>query len=304
MKGATKMRKYLPTCLPTVAALLIFGLVAVPASAYQYKLQRVYISSYQVSGSAGGEFPAGHYDLSIAGEWPDRLTGTLTRGGRAVGDEFDLVAKDCRESRERPRARFEAPTRSRGGVVKLTMTAELDVPGARKRRVCDLQADLPLAGGRPPKHDRPDTGGPGQGTLPAPPTAPGGLTTTPKPPKHDRPDTGGPGQGSLVATALPNLRIRSAKAVAGLKPTDLAVVVVNTGAGAAGKTALKLIYIKDGVATTGSAKVPPLAAGQQTIVTVGAGEPLALADSLNLRVDDPNKISETDEGDNGFIYTN
>ncbi len=292
-------------CVITFAALLILGLAATPSSAYQYKLQRIYISSYQTSGGAVDAIPADHYDLAITGDWPDGLKGKLTRGGLVVADGFDLVAKDCRESRERPQGRFERPTRSGSGLVQLRLTAELDVPGVRKRRLCDLQADVPLTGVNPPQHDRPNPGGPGQGSLPAPPPpGPGAITTLPTPPKHDRPNPGGPGQGSFAAGALPNLRVRSAKAVGGRGATDLAVVIVNTGAGAAAKTALKFFYIKDGAALTASVQVPPLAAGQSIVVNIGAGKPLAAADKVTLRVDDPNKVSETDEGDNGYIYSN
>ena len=49
-------------------------------------------------------------------------------------------------------------------------------------------------------------------------------------------------------------------------------------------------------------EIPPLAAGQMVWVNVGSAKPLAEADKIYLRVDDPNKVSETSEGDNSFIF--
>jgi hypothetical protein len=115
-----------------------------------------------------------------------------------------------------------------------------------------------------------------------------------------RPDPGGPDQGFGVATVLPNLVIGAAKP----QPGSMAMVqaqVVNTGAGPSAATEVKLFYHRGGQVETAASPVPPLAAGQQAIVPLGVNLPLGAADSVTLRVDDPNVISETNELDNGFI---
>lgn len=117
-----------------------------------------------------------------------------------------------------------------------------------------------------------------------------------------RPDPGGPdGPKNLVAPpALPNLTIGAAKPLPG-GMAQLHAQVVNAGAGPSAATAVQLYYHRDGKVETASAPVPALASGQQTLVPVGINLPLAAADSVTLRVDDPNTVSETNELDNGYI---
>ena len=138
----------------------------------------------------------------------------------------------------------------------------------------------------------------------------GGLARQPKglaakpadPPAGGRPVPGGPIQGSQAVAALPDLQIGEAEAVP-TDPTKLKVVVRNAGPGPAAATALKLYYTTlSGKVITGEAPVPALAAGQQVGVEIGAGQPLAEAKAVKLRVDDPNKIGEIDELNNGSIF--
>lgn len=117
-----------------------------------------------------------------------------------------------------------------------------------------------------------------------------------------RPDSGGPDQGALAAQALPNLKIRTAEVAAG-DPTKLSTRVVNVGPGPSGATRLKLFFhTPQGQVLTAHEQVPALAAGQQTVVAVGVGQPLAAAKAVHLRVDDPNVVPETSELDNGFTF--
>lgn len=117
-----------------------------------------------------------------------------------------------------------------------------------------------------------------------------------------RPDPGGPdGPKNIVAPpALPNLTIRAAKPLPG-GMAKLHAQIVNAGAGPAAATAVQLYYHRGGTVETASAPVPALASGQQALVPVGVNLPLAAADSVTLRVDDPNTVAETNELDNGYI---
>lgn len=297
------MRKTNLILVPVLAICL--GLAAVPASAYQFELRRVYVTSYAGSGASQADAPRqGYYDLLIEGEWPRGLKGTLKQGRETVAAGFALAADNCREGRTRPRGRFERSRRAEG-FVRLAVTAHLDVPGERGGRVCDLLADVPFTPQNQPQQGRPNPGGPGQGGIEPAPEGPGSVTTPPKPPQHGRPNPGGPGQGGPFAPELlPNLRIRTAKAIGGRSATQLSVVVVNTGNGASAKTALLMGYSKDGVIAKASSLVPPLAAGKATTVQVGTGNLLSEADSVTLRVDDPDVVSESNEADNGYAYAN
>jgi hypothetical protein len=80
------------------------------------------------------------------------------------------------------------------------------------------------------------------------------------------------------------------------------VQIYNAGPGNAGATEVKLTYTKDGKVTLGKAVVPAVAAKASVWVTVGAGLPINVADSVTARVDDPNKVPESNELNNGYKF--
>lgn len=127
-------------------------------------------------------------------------------------------------------------------------------------------------------------------------TGPGGR------PHGPRPDPGGPDQGVYAARSLANLRIRAAHAAAG-DPEKLAASIVNLGPGSSGTTRVKIFFhTAAGQVLTAQEPVPALSAGQQTAVHIGVGHPLAAAETVTLRVDDPNVVAETSELDNGYTF--
>jgi hypothetical protein len=274
------------------------------AAAARYKLERCFIKSWSTSGDADAP-PAGYYDLVVDGTWPDGLRGALSRQGKVLARDLPIVVADCREGKVRPAGEFQRPAAG-AKTTTLRVTGNFMVPGERRAQVCDLSADVPLTAVVPQLPSRPNPGGPGQGGssggAPAPEPKPGALAQ-PSGAQHSRPNPGGPGQGNAGIAALPNLRIRDAEPLArGRDASQLKVKVVNTGAGPSAATLLKLTYVKDGATATASAHVPALAANQEVWVNVGTAKPLAAADKVYLRVDDPNKVAETSETDNSFIF--
>jgi hypothetical protein len=127
----------------------------------------------------------------------------------------------------------------------------------------------------------------------------GDITTTPGG-VPDRPDPGGPDQGAIALSPKPDLRIRLARQKAGA-PNTLEVEVYNHGPGPAGATAVKVFFHKKNAVQTASGPVPGLAPGQIVWVAVALPSPFAAADHLEARVDDPNKVPETNELNNGFV---
>ena len=97
--------------------------------------------------------------------------------------------------------------------------------------------------------------------------------------------------------ALPDLRIRTA-AVDPSKPQEVKVRVANTGQAPSAATRVRVWVIPQGKAWYGI--VPPLAAGQDVWATVPADMPVMVAQKVYARVDDPDKVKESDEGNNGY----
>lgn len=100
---------------------------------------------------------------------------------------------------------------------------------------------------------------------------------------------------------LPDLVIREVQAV----PSDdrkLRVNVVNVGRANAGACNLKLFYHRSGKIMVRGTTVPVIPAGGNQWVLVNIGSPIAHASKVTLRVDDPNRVAESDEGNNWNIY--
>lgn len=131
-----------------------------------------------------------------------------------------------------------------------------------------------------------------KGKAPAKPVVEGGQNEfVHKPPSRATPETR---LRSIVA--LPDLRIRTA-AVDPSNPKNVKVEVVNTGAAASTATGVRLWIIPQGKAWHGP--VPSLAAGKSAWTTIKTDVPIMVAQQVYARVDDPDKVKESDEGNNG-----
>lgn len=98
--------------------------------------------------------------------------------------------------------------------------------------------------------------------------------------------------------ALPDLRIKTAT-VDPSKPTEVQVEVVNIGPAASAATGVRLWVVPQGTAWYGP--VPALAAGQSAWTMVQADMPVMVAQRVYARVDDPDQVEESDEGNNGHV---
>ena len=78
------------------------------------------------------------------------------------------------------------------------------------------------------------------------------------------------------------------------------VKITNIGEGASTPTNLKAFRAAPGEATVRGTLVPAMAAGQSQLVQAELGGSLVTATSLQLRIDDPNRIAEIDEGNNAM----
>ena len=108
-----------------------------------------------------------------------------------------------------------------------------------------------------------------------------------------------PKAGALrAAVALPDLRIRTAT-VDPSDPKKVKVEVVNTGPAASAATGVRLWVVPQGKAWYGP--VPPLAAGQSAWTAVQTDLAVMTAQKVYARVDDPDKVKELDEGNNGHV---
>jgi len=107
-----------------------------------------------------------------------------------------------------------------------------------------------------------------------------------------------PANNALQAVVLlPDLRIRTAM-VDPSKPKEVKVRVANTGQAPSAATRVRVWVLPQGKAWYGI--VPPLAAGKDGWTTVQADMPVMAAQKVYARADDPDKVSESDEGNNGY----
>jgi hypothetical protein len=83
-------------------------------------------------------------------------------------------------------------------------------------------------------------------------------------------------------------------------PTKVFVKVTNKGNFASTPTNLKAIRWIGGQATAHGTLVPAIAPGQSEVVLAELGGTIAGASQLYVRVDDPNRIKEQDEGNNSY----
>jgi hypothetical protein len=99
----------------------------------------------------------------------------------------------------------------------------------------------------------------------------------------------------------PDLVIEGAR----VEPNDerkLGVLVANRGNVASKACNLKIFYHRSGSVMVRGAVVSALPPGETLWVLVNIGSPLSAASKVTMRVDDPNRVRESNEGNNAFIY--
>jgi len=225
---------------------------------------KIQLQDVQVESSAPALLPPGSYTLDLV-QTGGRWIGRLHRGS----DDFDAIpfsVSGCEGAKQ---------------------------PNFAKRATARA---LPAAGG-------PGAGGPGRVELKILSADTKGCAITgafkakDDPIPSGRPNPGGPDQ--LPSEGGADLSIRAARPGG---PEKLNVQVYNDGPAKSAPTQLKFFYHKDGKVTTAQAPIPMIAAKASVWITVGAGLPLAAADSVTVRADDPNVVHEKNELNNGFIY--
>jgi CARDB len=230
---------------------------------------KVSIGSLDVDSSAPGLLASGPYklDLEVSNQ---RVTGRLQRGSGVV-ENIPFSIEGC-ESVKTPNWARRATARGMPPAA-----------GQNDRRV-----ELKIA-------DTSTRGCAIAGVF----TPAAGFTSRTDPEPGGGPGTCCPDQGAARKPA--DLSIRAAKADPD-DPNMIRVEVHNAGPGHAAATEVKLFYTKNGHVTTGHAPVPALTANKSVWVAVGAGLPINAADGVSARVDDPNKVSETNELNNSYKF--
>lgn len=107
------------------------------------------------------------------------------------------------------------------------------------------------------------------------------------------------GGGFTAVILKPDLVIEEVQEIPAL-PNKLFVKVTNIGAGASSPTNMKALRAAPGTATVRGTLVPAMAAGQSQVVQAELGGALSSASSLQLRIDDPNRLKEMNEENNYF----
>jgi hypothetical protein len=100
---------------------------------------------------------------------------------------------------------------------------------------------------------------------------------------------------------LPDLVIRQVVAVAG-DDRKLRAHIINVGNADAGGCNLLLFYLRSGQTVKRGTYVTPLAKGKDLWVDVNNDNPLVAASSISLRVDDPNRVKESNELNNSYKF--
>jgi subtilase family serine protease len=99
----------------------------------------------------------------------------------------------------------------------------------------------------------------------------------------------------------PDLTIEDAQ-LAPANPSRLRVRVANRGLAPAVETQITLVYHRNGKATAMVAAVPLLQTGERQWLIVEIGAPLAEADQISLRIDEPPAVTESDETNNTYVW--
>ena len=100
---------------------------------------------------------------------------------------------------------------------------------------------------------------------------------------------------------LPDLVIRQVVAVEG-SDKKLRAHIVNVGTADAGYCNLELFYQRSGQTVKRGTYVAPIAKGKDLWVDVNNDNLLSAASSISLRVDDPNRVKESNELNNSYKF--
>jgi hypothetical protein len=103
------------------------------------------------------------------------------------------------------------------------------------------------------------------------------------------------------AAPLPDLVIRQVIAVAG-SDKKLRAHIVNVGNADAGACNLLLFFQQNGQTAKRGTYVTPIAKGKDLWVDVNNDNPIAAASSISLRIDDPNRVKESNELNNSYKF--
>jgi hypothetical protein len=113
------------------------------------------------------------------------------------------------------------------------------------------------------------------------------------------PDTVNPAVVGELTVGLPDLVIDSVQPSPAV-PTKLFVKITNQGKSASKPTNLKAIRWVGSEATGRGTLVPAIGPGQSQVVLAELGGTIDGATQLYVRVDDPNRIPESNDGNNSF----
>jgi hypothetical protein len=105
----------------------------------------------------------------------------------------------------------------------------------------------------------------------------------------------------LSPPALPDLVIRQVVAVAG-SDKKLRAHIVNVGSADAGACNLLLFAQHNGQTVKRGTYVNAIAKGKDLWVEVNNDSPVAAASSISMRVDDPNRVKESNELNNSYKF--
>ena len=106
---------------------------------------------------------------------------------------------------------------------------------------------------------------------------------------------------TIQSATLPDLIVRQVVTVAG-DDKKLRAHIVNTGGADAGGCNLTLYYHRAGQVVKRGTYIPPILKGKDLWVEVNNENPLAAASSISLRVDDPDRIKESNELNNSYKF--
>jgi hypothetical protein len=106
---------------------------------------------------------------------------------------------------------------------------------------------------------------------------------------------------AMQAVVLPDLVIRQVVAVTG-DDKKLRAHIVNVGNADAGGCNLLLFYLRSGQTVKRGTYVAPIAKGKDLWVDVNNDNLTAAASSIHLRVDDPNRVKESNELNNSYKF--
>jgi hypothetical protein len=106
---------------------------------------------------------------------------------------------------------------------------------------------------------------------------------------------------AMHPASLPDLVIRQVVAVAG-SDKKLRAHIVNVGNADAGACNLLLFFQQNGQTTKRGTYVTPIAKGKDLWVDVNNDTPIAAASSISFRVDDPNRVKESNELNNSYKF--